>query len=142
MKVAKSFGWEAAHRLPTHQGLCRNLHGHSYRMRVEMEGEPDEDGIVVDFQDIKKLVKPLVDKWDHSILAAESDAGLRELAGRLGDRLVVLPFETTAENLCRFFADYVVRHGATVLESRGIVSVRVRIHETETCFAEYETTLA
>ncbi len=61
MRVAKDFGWEAAHRLPRHAGLCGNLHGHSYRMTVELEGEPDEHGIVIDFQDIKAVIKPLID---------------------------------------------------------------------------------
>ncbi len=74
MKIAKRFRWEAAHRLPWHEGLCRNLHGHSYRMTVELEGEPDARGMVLDFKHLKRVLKPLVDAWDHAILVAESDA--------------------------------------------------------------------
>ena len=40
MKIAKEFRWEMGHRLPEHFGLCKNIHGHSYKMVVEFEGEP------------------------------------------------------------------------------------------------------
>jgi 6-pyruvoyltetrahydropterin/6-carboxytetrahydropterin synthase len=142
MRVAKNFGWESAHRLPTHAGLCRNLHGHSYRMTLMMDGEPDDDGIVIDFKDMKRLVKPLVDRWDHTTLISESDADLKEMVERLGDRFVVLPFETTAENLCRYVADYVLQEGTDVLAARGITVVTVRIHETDSCFAEHTVRVA
>ncbi len=142
MRVAKNFGWESAHRLPSHGGLCKNLHGHSYRMTVIMDGEPDDDGIVVDFQDMKRLLKPLVDRWDHATLISESDAVLKATVERLGDRYVVLPFETTAENLCRYVAEYLLREGAKVLATRGIVAVTIRIHETDTCFAEHTVPVA
>ena len=39
MKIAKEFRWEMGHRLPEHFGLCKNIHGHSYKMIVEFEGE-------------------------------------------------------------------------------------------------------
>lgn len=107
-------------------------------MTVVMEGEPDEHGIVIDFQDIKHLVKPLVDSWDHATLISESDAELIKVLEEMGDRAVVLPFETTAENLCRYVADHLVREGATLLRNRGIELVVVRIHETESCYAEHE----
>ena len=39
MKVAKEFKWEMGHRLPEHFGNCKNIHGHSYKMIAEFEGE-------------------------------------------------------------------------------------------------------
>jgi len=41
MKIAKEFKWEMGHRLPEHFGQCKNIHGHSYKMLVEFEGEID-----------------------------------------------------------------------------------------------------
>lgn len=134
--VAKRFSWESAHRLPKHEGACRNLHGHSYTMTVELEGPVGEDGIAMDFQDIKGLVKPLVDAWDHSTLVAEYDTELLAALDSLGSRFVVLPSDSTAENLAGLAADYVVREGDDVLRDRGITRIRVRVAETETCFAE------
>ncbi len=141
-KVAKAFGWESAHRLPNHAGKCRHLHGHSYRMTVELTGVPDEFGIVIDFKDIKSVVAPLVEQWDHATLVAESDDELLDTIERLGDRCVVLPFETTAENLCTYVANYVRTEASTSLRERGIKSVRVRINETESCYAECEVSMA
>ncbi|MDX1741710.1 MAG: 6-carboxytetrahydropterin synthase [Rhodothermales bacterium] len=142
MRVAKNFGWESAHRLLSHAGLCKNLHGHSYRMTVIMQGEPDGDGIVIDFQDIKRLLKPLVDSWDHATLISKSDTDLIDVIEGLGDRYVVLPFETTAENLCRYVADHLLREGSKVVAARGITQITVRIHETDSCFAEHTVDVA
>jgi len=49
MKIAKEFRWEMGHRLPEHTGLCRNIHGHSYRMVVEITGDVLANGMIIDF---------------------------------------------------------------------------------------------
>jgi len=41
-----------AHRLPFHDGGCRNVHGHSYSMTIELVGEPDRNGMVLDYFDM------------------------------------------------------------------------------------------
>ena len=71
MKIAKRFRWEGAHRLPWHEGLCKNLHGHSYTMFVEIEGKPDENGLLMDFKHLKDCLKDLVDAWDHATVVDE-----------------------------------------------------------------------
>ena len=43
MKIAKEFNWEMGHRLPEHFGKCKNIHGHSYKMMVELEGDLDDE---------------------------------------------------------------------------------------------------
>ena len=138
MKVAKRFRWEAAHRLPWHTGGCQNLHGHSYQMWVELEGEPDERGMLVDFHDIKALLRPLVEAWDHAVLVAESDHELLHVVQQLGSRFFVLPYDTTSENLCRYAADYIGRKLAAMPERHRVTRIRVRVQETETCYGELE----
>lgn len=68
--VGKEFRFEAAHSLPhlPEGHKCRNLHGHSYRFRVEIEGKVDERGFVIDYAEIKAAVQPIVDKLDHQNL--------------------------------------------------------------------------
>lgn len=67
--VTRSFTFEAAHQLPWHDGKCRNLHGHSYRLEVTIEGPIGEAGIVVDFAEIKRVVeRDVVDVYDHRYL--------------------------------------------------------------------------
>ena len=138
MKVAKRFRWEGAHRLPWHEGRCRDLHGHSYEMFVEVEGEPDEQGMLIDFKHLKRALAPVVEEWDHATVVAESDAKLLGIMRESGWRHVVIPYDTTAENICVFFADHLVNKHRSLLEKRRIHTVRVRIAETETCYAEVE----
>jgi len=72
-RIAKDFYWEMTHRLPFHKGPCRNIHGHSYRLRVEIEGELDEDGMVLDYYHLKQLLAPVIDSLDHSFAVDEND---------------------------------------------------------------------
>jgi len=61
--VSKTFDFHAAHHLPNHQGQCRNVHGHTYRLEVQVIGTPkdvtgdSDDGMVVDFGLVKELYK-------------------------------------------------------------------------------------
>ena len=67
MRVRRAFHFEAAHRLPHHPGKCRELHGHSYRLVVTVDGPIDGgSGMVVDFSEVKRLVnEEVVGKLDH-----------------------------------------------------------------------------
>jgi 6-pyruvoyltetrahydropterin/6-carboxytetrahydropterin synthase len=68
-RVTRSFTFEAAHQLPWHDGRCRNLHGHGYRLEVTVEGPVDANGVVVDFDDLKVAVqREVVDRYDHAYL--------------------------------------------------------------------------
>ena len=63
------FTFEAAHQLPWHEGKCRNLHGHSYRLEVTVGGPIGPNGIVVDFADIKRVVqRDVIERFDHRYL--------------------------------------------------------------------------
>ena len=136
MKVAKRFRWEGAHRLPWHQGSCANLHGHSYRMVVELEGKPDERGMLIDFKEIKRVLGPLVDAFDHATLVAESDEELLDVIRAMEWKHHVLPFDSTSENLASYVIDYLGRNGYESLVRHDVSTIRVRLEETETCYAE------
>lgn len=141
MTVAKQFRWEAAHRLPWHAGLCRNLHGHSYRLVVELDGEPDDRGMLVDFHDLKQAMGPLVEGWDHAVLVAESDAELRERLEGSGWKVALLPCDTTSENLSRYVATYLRDEAGDFLRAHRVHTVRTRLQETESCYAVFELKL-
>ncbi len=136
MKIAKRFRWEGAHRLPWHDGPCKDLHGHSYEMFVEVEGTPDDNGLLMDFKHLKRALMPLIDEWDHATLIAKNDDQLLGIMRTAGWRHSVLPYDTTAENICVFVADYLIESSRDILEERLIHTVRVRVSETETCYAE------
>ncbi|PIZ71641.1 6-carboxytetrahydropterin synthase QueD [Candidatus Peregrinibacteria bacterium CG_4_10_14_0_2_um_filter_43_11] len=69
MIVGKEFTFDSAHFLPKYYGKCEKLHGHTYRLRVSVEGKIGENGLVMDFVILKKIVKEQVlDKLDHTLL--------------------------------------------------------------------------
>jgi 6-pyruvoyltetrahydropterin/6-carboxytetrahydropterin synthase len=71
MQISKDFGFEAAHILPRHPGKCSRLHGHSYLIRVEVEGAlHPKSQFVMDYGDLSDIVRPIVDLWDHRFLNA------------------------------------------------------------------------
>ena len=69
MRITKTFGFEAAHRLLDYKGKCERLHGHSYRLSVTLDAPVRPDGIAFDFVDLKRAVKErVVDVLDHRYL--------------------------------------------------------------------------
>jgi len=69
MKVTKEFTFDAAHFLTRYHGACERMHGHTYRLRVTVEGDVQENGLVIDFAILKKIVKDMVlDKLDHQVI--------------------------------------------------------------------------
>ncbi|HVE46157.1 MAG TPA: 6-carboxytetrahydropterin synthase QueD [Acidimicrobiales bacterium] len=68
-RVTRSFTFDAAHELPWHPGKCRRLHGHTYRLEVSVEGPLDENGIVLDFDDLSTVVRrEVLERFDHRFL--------------------------------------------------------------------------
>ena len=132
MKIAKEFRWEMAHRLKFHQGKCINLHGHSYKMMVEFTGDVDENGMVMDYYDVKEIVAPLVEELDHGFLVYENDTELLEILKKLNSKHSVVKFESTAENICKYFLE-------KISESKlpdNIKKISVKVFETENTYAE------
>lgn len=134
MKIAKEFRWEMGHRLPNHDGACRNVHGHSYRMQVEVEGEVNpETGMVMDFGEISALVKPLVSELDHAFLCQDTDTQVLELLERMDMKRVIIDVPSTVENICRLFIDRLRPLFVTIPQ---VQKFTVRIWETASSEAE------
>ena len=102
MKIAKEFRWEMGHRLPEHFGLCKNIHGHSYKMIVEFEGELDKNQMVIDYYDIEKIINPVIEKLDHAFMVNIDDKIVIEFLEKMNSKKVVVGFNSTAENICNY----------------------------------------
>ena len=88
-RVTCTFTFEAAHRLAWHPGKCRNLHGHSYRLDVSVEGPLDANGVVLDFDTLQELVRAqVVDVWDHRDLNEVLDNPTAELLAQQAWKLL------------------------------------------------------
>ena len=106
--VTKTVKFDAAHVLTNHQGLCKNLHGHTYRVDVSVtQPEGDDRDMVIDFKDLKRLASEVIcDRFDHAFIYNTESAGEREIAAvveKNGMRTVAIPFRSTAENLAKMF---------------------------------------
>ncbi|MGA9098800.1 MAG: 6-carboxytetrahydropterin synthase QueD, partial [Methanotrichaceae archaeon] len=68
MKLGLIADFDAAHSLPGYQGKCANLHGHTYKVEVVIEGPIGENGFVMDFFQLKKILNSVLEDLDHSNL--------------------------------------------------------------------------
>jgi len=137
MKISKEFKWEMGHRLPFHSGKCKNIHGHTYKMRVEIEGDLDSNGMVMDYYDVSSVISPLIDELDHSFIVKDDDSEVIEFLNKLNSKKIVVPFETTAENITL----YMLQKIKEKITSDRIKKIKVRVYETEKTYAEDEITL-
>lgn len=66
MFVSREFTFCASHILPRHPGKCSRLHGHNWRLIVEVTGPVQEEScFVMDYSELKMVVQPIVDRFDH-----------------------------------------------------------------------------
>lgn len=140
MKIAKEFRWEMGHRLPMHKGLCNNFHGHSYKMIVEVEGEPLKTGMVIDFYDLGKIVKPILEKYDHAFLCWKGDKVVKTFLLKNKMKHVIANYQSTVENICE---DFLYQISAKLKDSKfkNIFNITVKIQETPNSYAEKEISL-
>jgi len=129
-----------AHALWGYDGLCKNIHGHSYVLRVTVTGQPETDesstklGMVIDFGDLKRVVnRYIVDVFDHSlVLSTKAPTDRFEEIPEMFDRKMWFDFQPTAENLAIHFAG--------ILNDKLPPAVRlhsIRLYETANSYAEW-----
>lgn len=124
IKVTKSFTFDSAHFLPNHKGKCSSMHGHTYRLEVTVVRENgkliecgSEEGMVIDFSDLKAIVNAeVIEKVDHKLLNE------------------VFPFRTTAENMAAHFFSVLTDK----LQPYGVKVEKIRLFETPDSYVEVE----
>ena len=138
IRITKEFRFEMAHALYGYDGLCKNIHGHSYRLAVTVRGKVQhkhgtpKDGMVLDFDILKSIVKPaIVNKYDHSLVlninSPHADIDLSAF-----DKVYYLPYQPTSENLVLDFAQTIKKQLPSSIELYKVV-----LSETQTSFAEW-----
>lgn len=129
-----------SHALLNYDGLCRNIHGHSYKLQITVAGEPmqeagnPKDGMVIDFTILKKIIQEqIISRLDHSLMINEK-AAIDKLSalGQMYERHQVVPFQPTAENMVVYIADKVKSFLPEHIELFS-----VRLYETSNSFAEW-----
>lgn len=132
-KIAKEFTWEMSHRLPYHDDVCKNIHGHSYKMRIELEGEMDDKGMVLDYYDIEKIVRPLINKLDHSFICDKDDHLMILFLKENNFKHMIMDTYTTAENIVHYMINYLKQYFE---KHSNLNKMTVRLQESADVFAE------
>lgn len=135
-KIAKEFQFDACHMLDGHNKKCHNLHGHTYRLLVEIEGELIDNGssadMVMDYADLKAIVKQhIVDPLDHAYLYNQNNPNECRIASLLKEmnrKIFAFPCRTTAECMSKFIFDCL---------SQYLPISMIKLWETPTSYCEY-----
>ena len=141
VRVTKQFKFETGHALYGYDGLCKNVHGHSYKLDVTVIGQPIDDsehvknGMVIDFGDLKVIVnREIVDPFDHATVLNVSSphkAIAEEMENR-GHKIVRVDYQPTSEMMILDFAEKIKKK---LPDHLRLYSLKLR--ETETAFAEW-----
>lgn len=108
--ITKSIEWDMGHRVLQHKSKCRNIHGHRYSLEASIIGEVQStndtnNGMVIDFGDIKEKLKEVHDLLDHSFIVWEQDKDMLEFLKKINSKYYVANFTTTAENLAEHIGE-------------------------------------
>lgn len=141
IRLTREFNFEMAHALHGYDGLCRNIHGHSYRFFVTVQGTPCADianpklGMVMDFGDLKKIVNQLiVDRYDHALVLQDvpQNRPLIEQMRQNWKRIELTSYQPTCEMMLVDFASQI--QGAL---PDGLTLVELELYETAKSKAQW-----
>ena len=135
-KLKTTAAFDSAHFLSGYNGKCANIHGHTWTIEVEVRensliAEGEKRGMVVDFSDLKKSVKALADRYDHTLIYEQGslrESTLNALREE-GFSLTELPVRPTAENFAKLFYEAL---------SKELPVCSVTVYETPQNCATYE----
>jgi 6-pyruvoyltetrahydropterin/6-carboxytetrahydropterin synthase len=140
IRLTKDFAFEMAHSLLNYDGLCKHIHGHSYKLSVTVIAEPNQDsnspknGMVMDFGELKEIVHRLVVKpLDHAFMINnQTPKDFYKTDNALFEKMVLVNYQPTCENMVIDFAEKIK---AELPEKIKLFSIK--LHETSTSFAEW-----
>lgn len=147
IQVTKEVTFDCAHMLSGHEALCKNLHGHTYKVLVTVVGDPIESGssarMVIDFKHLKEAINNvIIDKFDHATIFSSpsfrgpAEEDLLEWAQSNGMRYYVMPERTTAEQMAKYFSETIEGYLRYTLNLTNIHYCICRVYETPTSYAE------
>lgn len=112
MKVGTTVWFSAAHRLLRHKGKCHHLHGHNWRVDIEVEGTVEQDDVVVDFGALKELVL----QYDHKALLNENDTDIIRVCRELDLPYETFPHDPTCETIASTIARQILHRFPNVCQ--------------------------
>ena len=129
IRLYKEVSFDASHRLLHYRGKCHNLHGHRWKVEIQLTGRVDEQtNILVDYNEIKKIVE----RYDHQIILNASDPMVQRIEEF--HPVVTTPGDPTSELLAILIRDAIEAEYAS--SGREIRVESIRVWESPTCYAE------
>ena len=135
LQAEQSF--DSAHFLSGYEGKCSNIHGHRWRIIVEIKSEKlietgQQDGMIVDFKNLKEDLNQVVGIYDHALIIQKDTMREKTLGCLIEDdfKVVEVDFRPTAENFSFHFYK--------IMKSKGYDVKRLSVFETPTNCAIYE----
>jgi 6-pyruvoyltetrahydropterin/6-carboxytetrahydropterin synthase len=139
LRITKEFNFEMAHALYGYDGPCKNIHGHSYQLSVTLKGQvssnkkESRNGMVMDFSDLKLIVKPIIEKLDHAtMLNADSPHKKSAVNNNLFRKLILSQYQPTCENILIDIAERI-----TIQLPSTIKLHHLKLRETPSSYAEW-----
>ena len=153
--ITRIFDFCMAHNLKNHEGKCKNVHGHNYKLYVTVMRNPNidydddmfdvdsnpsssEHGMVMDFGRLKQIVNELIiDIYDHSFMIWDEDLDMQKMINDYKNimKINIVHYRPTAENMCKHFFrmlnNYFKDH------NMGIQVEGIKIYETDNSYAEF-----
>lgn len=151
ISVTKEVTFDCAHMLSGHESLCRNLHGHTYKVQITVTGdtiteEGSSNGMVIDFKHLKKAIDEVItSKLDHAVIfSAEAYRGQAEeellfWAKSYKLRYFIMPGRSTAEQMAKYFSEAIEAYLVGEVNLKNLHSCSCRVFETPTSYAEVST---
>ncbi len=107
-KIEKRFTLPIGHRLSKHLGRCSSIHGHNFSVLIGVKSEMlNDNDMVIDFSDLKKIVNEILDEWDHTLLVNNTDTSIIDLCQSDNMRCIPFSFDPTAEMLSKVLYDVI-----------------------------------
>ena len=101
--IRKTFKVPIGHRLSKHQGLCKNIHGHNLKIEVQVSSPTlNQNDMVMDFSDLKEMVKTYIERLDHCALLNINDKENVQYIHNCDYKVQLFPGDPTAEALARY----------------------------------------
>ena len=140
IRITKRFTFEMAHALLAYDGLCKNIHGHSYVLWVTISGSPlnaeknPKNGMLLDFTVLKTLInKHIIDVFDHALLLNNKlPENLIQILSENFEKVIPVNFQPTSENILVEFADII-----NEILPDNVKLFSLKLQETENSFTEW-----
>jgi 6-pyruvoyltetrahydropterin/6-carboxytetrahydropterin synthase len=128
----RGFSFSACHMIPGHE-KCGRLHGHTYTVNLKIDGEADESGMVLDFGNVKKVLKKILEELDHEVIVPKdrpefvvekTDDSVRIV---VGDKFYIFPeedlfFMEVNAPTAEYMAAWMLERFIEILEPKSNVS--------------------